>query len=260
MLLAARRSVPVHPIYVINAEWVHPFGYCIPWLDRLVQRFLGVPFLPLPVGFFTFFFPWTFYLSFPCQMTFVVGDPIDVAAMTREEGITDLARRDPEPWSRVAKRVRLQMQAELERNVALYGRRPWDVRSLARELWKARRRFFSIVPLGWPVAFTRQERDDRRPPARNRLLGWLRDWDLLGFYLPLGWLSLALTRALRRPPYGYRGLNRQQARLLRGSFVWRLAECPLPPRLAAAPAEPEPEFAVFPSAPPAWRQPAPDSR
>jgi 1-acyl-sn-glycerol-3-phosphate acyltransferase len=258
VLLAARRRLPVHPIYVVNAEWVHPFGYCIPWLDWFMQRFLGVPFLPLPIGVLTFLFPWMFYLSFPCQMTFVVGDPIDVATLVREEGV-DLAGRDRERLGRVAERIRLHMQAELDRNVALYGRRPWDLRSLARELWKARRRFFSIVPLGWPVALVQQERDGRRPPARNRLHAWLRDWDLLGFYLPFGWLSLALTRALRRPPYGYRGLSREQARPLRGDFVWRLAERPLPPRRAAASAEPEPEFAVFRSAPPAWRQPAQDS-
>ena len=257
--LAARRRLPVHPIYVINAEWVHPFGYCIPWLDRAMQRFLGVPFLPLPIGFFTFIFPWTFYLSFPAQLTFVVGDPIDVAAMVREEGISNLAVRDRDRLGRVAKRVRLHMQAELDRHVALYGRRPWNLRSLARELWKARRHFFALIPLGWPVAFTRQERDGRRPPARNRLHAWLRDWDLLGFYLPLGWLALALTRSLRRPPYGYRGLSRDEAKRQCGSFVWRLAEHPLPPRLAAAPAETEPAFARFPSEPPAWRQPARDS-
>lgn len=28
VLLAARRNVPVYPVYVINGEWVHPFGYC----------------------------------------------------------------------------------------------------------------------------------------------------------------------------------------------------------------------------------------
>ena len=260
-LLAARRRIPVHPIYVINAEWVHPFGYCIPGLDRFMQRFLGVPFLPLPVGALALIFPWMFYLSFPCQMTFVVGDPMDVAAVAREEGLTDPADRDRERWSRVARRLRLHMQAELDDNVARYGRRPWDLRSLARELWKARRRFFSVVPLGWPVALVRQERDGRRPPARNRLHAWLRDWDLLGFYLPLGWLALALTRACRRPPCGYRGLDREAARALRGEFIWRLAERPLPPRRAAALAEsePEPEYAVVRTAPPVWRQPVQDS-
>jgi 1-acyl-sn-glycerol-3-phosphate acyltransferase len=261
VLIAARRNVPVYPVYVINAEWVHPFGYCLPPLDRFMQRHFGVPFLPLPVGLLAVIFPWMWYLSFPCQMTFVVGDPIDVAAVAREEGITNLAARDTERLNRVAKRLRLLMQADLDRYVEQYGDRPWDVRSLARELWKARRRFLSVVPLGWPVAFITHERDRKRPPARSKLHALLRDWDLLAFYLPLGWPLLSLTRALRRPPYGYRGLSREAAREIRGDFIWRLAERPLPPVPASDRVVSEPVLVpAFRSAPPAWRQPAPDPR
>ena len=256
--LAARRGVPVIPVYVINAEWVHPFGYCFGPLNRLMQRVFTVPFLPLPVGLLAVIFPWMWYLSFPARMTFVVGDAIDVAAMVREEGVTDLGARDGERMGRVAKRVRLRMQAELDEQVRIHGRRPWDVRSLARELWKARRRLFTILPVGWPVAFIRQERDGRRPPARSRLHALVRDLDLAGFYLPFGWPLLSLTRALRRPPYGYRGLSRSDAKEIRGDFMWRLAERPLPPRDAAAaePAEPVPAPA-FARQPPAWRARAP---
>jgi 1-acyl-sn-glycerol-3-phosphate acyltransferase len=261
VLLAARRNVPVYPVYVINAEWVHPFGYCFRPLDRLMQRVFHVPFLPLPIGALAVIFPWMWYLSFPAQLTFVVGDPIDVAQLAREAGMTDLDGRDREPLNRVAERIRLWMQTELERHADAYGRRPWDVRSLARELWKARRRLLHILPLGWPLAFIRQDRDRQRLPARSRLHALLRDWDLAGFYLPFGWPLLSLTRALRRPPCGYRGLSRARAREIRGDFVWRLAERPLPPRpgAARARAEPEPEsIPAFPPAPPAWRQPARD--
>lgn len=258
VLIAARRKVPVCPVYLVNAEWVHPFGYCVPPLDRLMQRVFGVPFLPLPVGLLAVIFPWMWYLSFPCQMTFVVGDAIDVAGMVREEGITNLAERDPERLGRVAKRIRQRMQAELDRNVQLYGRRPWDLRSLVRALWKARGHMLRCTPLGWPVAFIKHDRDRKRPPALNRMHALVRDWDLLAFYLPFGWPLLSLTRALRRPPCGYRGLDRAAARELRGDFIWRLAERPLPPRPDAVPAraasEPDLVAALQPSLP-AWRQP-----
>jgi hypothetical protein len=88
-----------------------------------------------------------------------------------------------------------------------------------------------VLPIGWPVTFLRQERDRRRAPARHRWHGWLRDWDLLFFYVPFGWPLLSLARAWRRPPYGYRGLTRDAARRQRGDFLWRLSERPLvPPR------------------------------
>jgi 1-acyl-sn-glycerol-3-phosphate acyltransferase len=259
VLISARRNLPVYPVYVINAEWVHPFGYCVPLLDRIMQRVFHVPFLPLPVGLLAVLFPWMWYLSFPAQMTFVVGDPIDVPAMAREEGI-NLAVRDTERLSRVARRVRLHMQAELDRHVVQYGRRPWDVRSLTRELWRARGKLFTILPVGWPVAFVKHERDRRRPPARSRLHALLRDWDLVGFYLPLGWPLLSLTRAFRRPPYGYRGLSREAAREIRGEFAWRLAERPRPPLPAAVQAGEEPAYepALAPASQ-SWRQPARDA-
>ncbi len=87
-----------------------------------------------------------------------------------------------------------------------------------------------VLPTGWPVTFIRNDRDRRRPPARNQLLAWLRDFDLLAFYLPLGWPLLSLARRLRRPPYGYRGLTREESREAQGTFIWRLCERPLPPR------------------------------
>jgi 1-acyl-sn-glycerol-3-phosphate acyltransferase len=257
VLIAARRKVPVIPVYLVNAEWVHPFGYTFPPLDRLMQRVFTVPFLPLPVGLLAVIFPWMWYLSFPSQMTFVVGHPIDVAAMAREEGV-DLTVRDREGLSRVAKRVRGLMQAELNVQVKAHGRRPWDLRSLARELWKARGHMLRCTPLGWPVAFVTQERNLRRSPARSRLHALLRDWDLLFFYLPFGWPLLSLARAFRRPPCGYRGLSRAAACATRGDFIWRLAAEPPVPQPDAVPAhaasEPDLVAALQPS-PPAWRQP-----
>jgi hypothetical protein len=81
------------------------------------------------------------------------------------------------------------------------------------------------------MTFIRTERDLHRPPARNRMHALLRDLDLVAFYLPFGWPLLSRARALRRPPYGYRGLTREEARERQGAFVWRLSERPLPARV-----------------------------
>jgi len=257
ILLALRRRVPVLPVSIVNAEWVHPFGYCFPPLDWVMQRWFTVPFLPVPVGLLAALFPWMWNLSFPSQMTFVVSDPIDVEGIAREEGLTDFAVRDREKLNRVAKRVREMMQAELDANVRRYGDRPWDLRSLARELRQARREGHALrcTPLGWPIAYLTQERDRKRPPARSRWHALLRDWDLLGYYLPLGWPLLSLARKFRRPPYGYRGLGAAAAREARGDFTWRLAERPLPPRSDAPPvaAAEMPALPLALASPPAWR-------
>ena len=71
---------------------------------------------------------------------------------------------------------------------------------------------------------------DSLPSRREALHRLLRDWDLIGFYVPLGWPLLSLARRFRRPPYGVRGIPRKQWNERQGAFLWRLAERPLPPR------------------------------
>ena len=230
LLLAARHQTPVIPISIINAEWLHPFGYVFPPLDRLMQRVFGVPFLPLPLGLVAIVFPWIWYLAFPARLVFVVGEPIDAVALLRDEGITSFDKPDRAALCRAAEGVRLQMQSALERHVEHYGQRPYDVRSLVPALWRARRELHRVFPLGWPVAFLKHERDRQRPPARNVLHAIIRDLDLAAFYLPFGWPFLSIARALRRPPCGYRGLSRDEAARRQGSYLWRLAERPLPAR------------------------------
>ncbi len=235
---AARHDAPVVPVYVVNAEWVLPFCFTVRWLDRLVQKLFRVPFLPLPAAPLALLFPWLWYFALPSRMIFVVGEAIDMREMVADAGLPDLAglpevgELDEPARARlrqVAEQVRRRCQIELEQQVGFHGRRPYDLRLLLRELWQGRRKLLRILPTGWPVTFNRHQRNRRRPPARNRLRAVLRDWDLALFYLPFGWPLLGLTRRLRRPPYGFRGVDLDERRETEGNFHWRLAERPLPP-------------------------------
>ena len=230
LLLAARHGAPVLPVHIVNGEWLHPFGYTFRWLDRVFQRLFRVPFLPLPLGILAIVFPWIWYLAFPARLVFAVGTPIDARALLREEGVADLDHPPRELLQRAAERVRARMQRELDACVAEHGQARYGPRSLLGALRAARGRLARVLPTGWPVAFIRQERDRARPPARSRLHAVLRDLDLAAFYLPFGWPLLTLARRLRRPPYGYRGLTRQQQDVAEGQYLWRLSERPLPSR------------------------------
>ena len=230
VLLGARHNAPVYPLYIINAEWINPFGFPFAPVDALMQRTFLVPFLPLPIGILAVLFPWMWYLALPANVIFVIGEPIDMAQLTREAGITDLDTPDRERLRDVAHRVKARMQDELDELVQLHGRSPYRADTLWEKLKSARGKIARVLPTGWPVAFVRHVRDLDRPPAKNKLHAVLRDLDLIGYYLPLGWLLLSLTRRLRKPPYGYRGVPAEQAREQRGEFIWRLSERPLPPR------------------------------
>ena len=230
VLLAARHRVPVVPIHVVNAEWVHPFGYTFKPIDWLFAHVFGVPFLPLPIGILAIVFPWMWYLAFPARLVFAVGAPLDVAGALAAEGVAPGEAPSREQLCGATRRVRHEMQAQLDACVAEHGNVRYGFPSLWRALRAARPRALRATPLGWPVAFLRHERDRHRPPARNRLHALLRDWDLIGFYLPFGWPLLSLTRAFRRPPYGSRGVARAHRCATEGSYLWRLAGRPLPPR------------------------------
>lgn len=235
VLLSARHRAPVVPLYMINAEWINPYGYVFPPLDRLMQRFFGVPFLPLPAGILAIIFPWIWYLAFPARTIFVMGKPIDTAAYLREAGLADLDEPDRPTLQRTAERIRQEMQVQLDELVAIHGRSPYD----GAHFWKSIKQGWGklrwVLPTGWPVSFVRRVRDFQRPPARNALHRLLRDWDLIGFYLPFGWLLLALARVIRKPPCGYRGMSRSESNERQGAFMWRLSDRPLPPRAPRAP-------------------------
>ncbi|MHC4429955.1 MAG: 1-acyl-sn-glycerol-3-phosphate acyltransferase [Planctomycetota bacterium] len=233
--IAARHRVPVHPVYIVNAEWCLPFSFTLRPLDWLMRSLFRVPFLPLPAAPIGMLLPWAWYFALPARMIYVVGDAIDVRAMAEREGITDFERPDRRLMRRVAEQVRIRMQAELERHVRRYGRRPYQLRSLIRALREARRQgvLGRVLPTGWSPSFIRHHRDMQRAPARGRLHAALRDWDLLAFYLPFGWALLSLTRELRCPPYGYRGVGPEERREREGAFVWRIRERPLPERTLA---------------------------
>jgi 1-acyl-sn-glycerol-3-phosphate acyltransferase len=240
--LAARHRAPVIPVSVVNAEWVNPTSVTFEWLNKAFRKTVGLPFFPIPTVFVAMLFPFVFYLAFPCRMVFVIGEPIDVRKLLEEEGETDLEHPEREAVVRVAERVRRMAQERLNAAVAEHGKKPWDLRGLWKSMGKIKGRIWSRTPLGWPYTYIRADRDRERPPAKNGLHAFLRDWDILFYYLPLGWLGIALARVLRKPPCGYRGLTREQRIEREGSFRWTLDERPLPPRPDAG--EPEREMAA----------------
>ena len=232
VLLAGRHDVPVLPLYIINAEWIIPFTFTLRPLDRLMQKIFRVPFLPLPAAPLGMLFPWAWWLALPARLICVVGEAIDVRAMLREHGAESFENPDGTVLRKVTGRIRKRMQVELTAAAERYGHRPYQVRSLSRSLTQASRqgRLGRALPTSWISSFLRYERDRLRPPARNGLHRALRDWDMLGYYLPFGWPLLSMTRAFRKPPCGYRGLDRAERREREGIFAWHLADHPLPPR------------------------------
>ncbi len=222
--LAARYNVPVLPVYGINAEWINPANLTFRWIDRLSSRFLGVPFIPIPLFFVAMIFPFFFYFAFPCNMKFFIGKPMDVRERIRSGGGGSPEEPDRESAERIAEEIRQEMQRELDELVAEHGKKPYHFASLIRSFRGIRGQRWLTSAFGWPILFTRHYRDFHdRKNKRTTPNRWFRDWDLIGYYLPFGWILLALFRKLRKPPYGNRGLSKEEKAQKEGSYVWSIA-------------------------------------
>jgi len=227
VVLASRYNVPIYPVFTVNAEWVNPVSITFKWLDRFSNRLLRIPFFPVPIVFLALLFPFMFYLAFPANMKFVIGNPIDVRGIMKEMGI-DHQNPTKEQLQDTATRIHDIMQEGLNKAVEEYGQVPYDIKNWYRQMkslgWKA----FKYLPTGWPYTFIRHYRNLNRKPARNRFIKWLRDADILSYYIPFGWFLLAFFRKVRKPPYGYRGLSKKERREREGRYLWLLDKRPLP--------------------------------
>ncbi len=222
--LAARYDVPLLPVFGINAEWINPANLTFRWIDKVSSRFLGIPFIPLPLIIVAAIFPFFFYFAFPCNMKFFVGKPIDVRERAKKQGSATPGDPERAEAENIAEDIRQEMQRVLDALASQHGKKPYDFASLIRSFRRIKGRRWLTSPFGWPILFTRHYRDffdkknNRKIPNR-----WLRDWDLIGYYLPFGWIFLSLFRKLRKPPYGNRGLSREEKVQKEGSYVWSIA-------------------------------------
>jgi len=231
VVLAAEHNVPVYPVYTINAEWVNPTSFTIPWLDKIVDRYTGIPFFPIPAALIAILFPFFFYFGFPCKMKFFVGKPLPIDHWLQGLGWIKGTKPTRSQADNVAEMARIEMQGSMDALVSEFGQKPYDFPDLIRSIRKIPGKAWPVIGPGWPYGFIRHERDLVRPAATNRLHKWLRDADLIAYYLPLiGWPIIAALRWARKPPYGYRGLSKPEKRKRQGGYLWSLVQIPLLPR------------------------------
>jgi 1-acyl-sn-glycerol-3-phosphate acyltransferase len=231
VVLAAEHGVPVYPVYTINAEWVNPTSFTLPWFDKIVDKYTGLPFFPIPAAFLAILFPFFFYFGFPCKMKFFVGKPLPIESWLEGFGWKRGTKPTRHQADKAAERARVEMQWNIDELVAVHGQKPYDLPDLIRSIRTIPGKAWPVIGLGWPYSFVRHERDLVRDPAKSKLQGWLRDIDLIAYYLPLvGWPIIATLRWARKPPYGYRGLSKPEKRKRQGGYLWSLVQIPLLPR------------------------------
>ncbi len=222
VVLGAKLDVPVNLVSIVNAEWLNPLSLSSNRLNRLSERWLKIPFLPMPAAMLALLFPFMFYLAFPGRLVFEVHEPLDMRERLRMVGETNLSAPSRENCKLVAEQIRREAQRKLDEAVERHGAKPWDLRGLLNALASIHGRALKATPLGWPYSFVARHRDLDRKPARSWLHGFVRDLDIAAHFVPFGWPLLSLAGKMRRPPYGHRGLSEAEKHMRSGRYVWSL--------------------------------------
>ncbi|MCC2546680.1 hypothetical protein LJY25_09525 [Hymenobacter sp. BT175] len=192
------------PYYTINGEYLNPYTYSWPWLNRQMKK-IGIPFLPLgPIILMVLLQPWFFYMAYPANLTFVMGTRIRPYELT-DKPYEELTRADYEALS---EQVRARMQTEMDAAVKEHGQQPYRWTQMWQRIRENRRYFPFFLPFAWPAMFTEFERlyvkEGRRdftmdltsPGAWLRMI-WRNPFTLTFFIPVLGWIPIAIR--------GYKG-------------------------------------------------------
>lgn len=182
----------------VNGEYINPYSYSIKPIDKLFQK-IGIPFLPVSVlTLLILVQPWMFYYAWPSRLTYLFGKRYKPYEMTQGRKLEELS---PEEIREIRDQVQAGMQEELNIGVKKYGKRPYDWKSLFRNLARNWRELPYWIPPGWPALFSEYDRryyKDRELPTRITS-GWFTFWKIiwrnpiiLAYFIPiLGWIPLA---------------------------------------------------------------------
>lgn len=207
--MSLKYQTDVIPVYTVNGEYINPYSYRLPWIDKLVQK-IGIPFLPLsPMTLLILLQPWLFYFAFPARLTYVLGEPIKPYTMNDK----DYDSLTQEEINQIRDQIQTTMQNGLDKAVAEYGQEPFELKNLLlNNLSNITKIPFFSSP-GWVLLFSEHERlyaQNNGLPIKDMHLNWwsfftilFRNPFLISFFIPIfGWIPILLA--------GYRGHQIQQ--------------------------------------------------
>jgi hypothetical protein len=201
--MAIKYRTDIVGISCVNGEYINPYSYSSRRLNRLVGL-LGIPYLPVAVHTpLLLLLPWMFYYAFPAKLTYVLGNRYRPYEMVGSKPLEEVS---VEEIRRVRDAIQADMQAELTKNVQLYGQQPYQWKELGQSLRRHWRKLPYWTPIGWPALFTEYDRRyNREPePPRDILRGAFRFWRIVArnplifaYFLPvIGWIPI-LWKGLR---------------------------------------------------------------
>ncbi|MGB0838646.1 MAG: hypothetical protein ACPGXL_00830, partial [Chitinophagales bacterium] len=209
--MSLKYRADIIPFSTINAEYINPYSYSFDWINNLSKK-IGIPFLP--IGFvlpFVLLQPWVFYFAFPAKLVYVSGTRLKPYEWI-DKPYEELTKAD---IALVTKRVKKQMQTDLDAGVEQYGQKPYQWKSFGQQLAKNWRLFPYLLPPFWSFLFHECKRQYQKfdsPDDIQLRLGlfstlriFLSNPILLAYFIPIvGWIPLGII--------GFRKVGKRRAK------------------------------------------------
>lgn len=195
--MAVKYDSEIFGVSCINGEYINPFSYTSKRLNRLVNK-IGIPYLPVAVQTpLLLLQPWLFYYAFPAKLTYVKGNSYRPADMLRTSSRSNPSQED---IAHIRDLIQKDMQAELNKWVKVYGKKPYQWGELIKNMIQHWRDLPYWTPLGWPALFSEYDRryHAEDTPPKGVIRGRFRFWRIisknpiiLAYFIPvLGWIPL----------------------------------------------------------------------
>jgi len=196
--MSIKYKTDIIPFATINGEYINPYSYSLPWLNKLANK-IGIPFFPIGIlSLLLLFQPWLFYSALPAKLIFVRGERIKPYEMINKP-FPEITRADLED---LRDNVHRKMQAQLDEAVKTWGNKPYQMKEFWQKFIENIRKFPYNLPFGWPLIFSEFERKyyrtDQKPvKLKLGLLSTLRimiqNPITIAFFIPLlGWIPLLI--------------------------------------------------------------------
>lgn len=194
--MAIKYKTDIVGISCINGEYINPLSFTSKRLNKLVNK-IGIPYLPVALQTpLLLVQPWLFYYAFPAKLTYILGNrykPYEMVGNKDWEDITE------DEFRSIRDQVQQDMQNQLERGVAEYGKKPYRWREVLRNLLRHGRDLPYWTPIGWPALFTEFDRRSRTGESPKGVIrGWFQFWRIvfknpivIAYFIPvLGWIPI----------------------------------------------------------------------
>jgi len=147
--ICLKHDIPLVPISIVNAEYLHPYCYKLECLNRVAKK-IGLPFFPLSIALVPLLLlPAILYMVYPAKLYVVIEKSINLKSLISKkyEELSDAEIRI------LTEQIQDLMQKNLLRNVDLYGKKPFDWLDFLKHANQLGPDALRLIPLTWPWLF-----------------------------------------------------------------------------------------------------------